>query len=338
LADNPQLSNHTALNLLLSGQGLQLEGSIQSSNTSTLSSSPFTSGVSIITTANGTYLHFNSSVEFQTFAWSNSTPVGGYIYGGGRELMVFGSSSVFDNTHLYQLDNLAFANNTISHLFRRTLDLTLQPMGGNGTVFTLGNHAGFVVDAVNRTGHGVEGLEIYCLFRLANGSDVFFKVFEVKMGRYGTFLISDWAEAAGNYTIIVFVMPGNYCSTMAYLHFTYVEPPPVPEPPPEPDYYAMMLMEILAACLLAGLFIAIYMVRQYRKRIRMRTPVLDEQIIMHIDNALNTTHALIRELEWTLTDRRLDRLDKLYLSSGEMGQRLERALQRLRELSKKTGV
>jgi len=339
LADNPQSTNHTSLNLLLAGQGLQLGGSVHTANTSDLAPSPFTLGVDSITTANGTYLQVNGSVAAEVFAWANGTPVGTYIYGGGRELLVFGSSAAFDNTHLIQPGNLAFANNTISHLFvRHTLELTVQPMGGNGSIFTLGEHAGFVVDALNRTGQGVEGLEIYCLFLLANGSEAFFKVFEVKMGRYGTFLLSDWAEMAGNYTIIIFVIPGNYCSTMAYLHFTYVEPPSVPEQLPEPDYYAIMLMEILIACVLAGLSVSIYAVRQHRKRIRMRTPVLDEQLIMRIDNALNTTHALIRELEWTLTDRRLDRVDKLYLSAGEMGQRLERALQKLRELSRETGA
>jgi hypothetical protein len=203
----------------------------------------------------------------------------------------------------------------------------------------LEHDAGFVIDAVNRTGHGVEGLEMYVLYKLANGSEVFFTAFEVKEGRYGTFLFANWTgQVAGSYLIIVFTMPGNYSSTLACMRFTYVSGPPKPPPPPTPDYFALMVVEITWATLLAVLVIGAYFGQNYRRHRRMRTPIISDQLVQRIDNALNTTQALIRELEWTLTDRRLDRLEKLNFSAGEIANRLEEMLNTLKELAKETGA
>ncbi len=338
LADNADETNHTALNLLLANHDIQLAEPVTVSyTTDLLSTSPFTRGVGRITTGNGTTLQLGGSVE--AFAWVNGTPVGAYQQADNRELYVFGCSTAFTNGYIYQFDNQKFANKTIHHLFRKTVEITIYPTGGNGTMFTLDQHAGFIVDAKNGTGHGVEGLEMYCIYKLANGSDVFFMVFEVKDGRYGTFLFSNWTGGVtGNFTIIVFTIPCNYSSTLAYLRFTYVEAPEEPPPPPEPDYVLLMILQIIVACIIFFIVILSYVTRQLRRRRRMRTPSLDEQVIRRIDNALNTTHALIRELEWILTSHQLDRLDKLRFIDDEMSTRLNRVLHTLRELAKEVGV
>jgi flagellar biosynthesis/type III secretory pathway M-ring protein FliF/YscJ len=99
-----------------------------------------------------------------------------------------------------------------------------------------------------------------------------------------------------------------------------------------------MVIQIFLVTILLILVIGTYFTNQYRRKRRMRTPSLSEQTIQDIDNTLNTTHALIREMEWTLTDRRMDRIEKLRVTSGEPANRLETMLKRLRELAKDTGV
>ncbi|MFX1563480.1 MAG: S8 family serine peptidase [Promethearchaeota archaeon] len=338
LADNADATNHTAINQLLTNFDLQLSGSIATINTTDLSvTSPFTNGVSAITTEGGTYLQATSSTDI--FARSNASAIGGYQSSFYRELFVFGCSAVFANTHIQHLDNLRFANNTIHHLFRRTLNITISPTGGNGTLFTIGKDAGFIIDVVNQTGDGVEGLEVFVLYKLANGSDFYFMAFEVKEGRYGTFIFANWTgNIVGNYTIFVFTLPSNYSSTMAFMHFYYVAAPEQPEPQPEPDYFQLMILEITGATIFMLFVIGVYFFGQYRRRRRMRTPIIDEQLIQRIDNALNTLHALLREMEWTLTDRRLDRLDKLRFAVGETADRLDKMLEKLREIATETGV
>jgi hypothetical protein len=122
------------------------------------------------------------------------------------------------------------------------------------------------------------------------------------------------------------------------MRFAYVSGPPKPPPPPTPDYFALMVVEITWATLLAVLVIGAYFGQNYRRHRRMRTPIISDQLVQRIDNALNTTQALIRELEWTLTDRRLDRLEKLNFSAGEIANRLEEMLNTLKELAKETGA
>ncbi|MFX1561841.1 MAG: S8 family serine peptidase [Promethearchaeota archaeon] len=338
LADNPDATNHTALNQLLFSYDIQLSGSISAINTTDLSgTSLFTDGVSAITTEDGTYLQTTGLTE--VFAWSNSSAIGGYQDSFGRELFVFGCSATFANTHIQHLDNLVFANNIIHHLFRRTVNITILPTGGNGSIFTIGEDAGFIIDAVNQTGNGVEGLEIYVLYRLANGSDIYFIAFEVKEGRYGTFIFANWTgNLVGDYTIFIFTLPSNYSSTMAFMHFYYVAAPEPPLPEPKPDYFQLMIFEIALASIIMLLVIGIYFSGQYRRHRRMRTPIIDEELIQRIDNALNTLHALLREMEWTLTDRRLDRLEKLRFAAGKTATRLDKMLEKLRDIASETGI
>ena len=341
LPDNADETNHTALNQLLFNHDIQLAGPVAVSNTTDLlSTSPFTRGIERISVGNGTTLQLGGSAE--AFAWVNGTPVGAYQHSSHRELYVFGCSAAFSNGYIKRFDNEEFANKTIHYLFRKTVEITVHPTGGNGSVFTLNQHAGFFVDVKNSTGHGVEGLEMYCIYQLANGSELFFVVFEVTDGRYGTFIFSNWTggitEDSNTFTIIVFTMPSNYSSSMAFLRFTYIEAPEEPPPQPEPDYILFMTLQIVIACVIFLVVLLAYVTRQVRRRRRMRTPSLDEQVIRRIDNALNTTHALIRELEWILTSHRLDRLDKLRFIDDEMSSRLNRTLQTLRELAKEAGV
>jgi hypothetical protein len=338
LADNPDATNHTSVNQLLTEFSIQFSGSIAAVNTTDLSpTSPFTNGVSAITTEDGTYLQTTEATE--VFAWENGSAIGGYQHSFGRELFLFGCSATFSNVYIQHLDNLQFANNIIHQLFRKTMNITIYPTGGNGSIFTIGEDAGFIIDAVNQTGNGVEGLEIFVLFRLANGSDFYFIAFEVKEGRYGTFIFANWTgNVVGNYTIFVFTMPSNYTSTMAFMHFYYVAAPEQPTPQPKPDYFQLMVWEITGATILALFVIGFYFLGQYRRRRRMRTPIIDEQLIQRIDNALNTLHAILREMEWTLTDRQLDRLDKLRFAAGETAIRLNKMLERLREIATETGV
>jgi hypothetical protein len=341
LPDKAGETNHTALNQLLSAHDIQLGVPITVSNTTDLlATSPFTRGLDRISVGNGTTLQLGGSA--QAFAWVNGAPVGAYQPSNNRELFVFGCSTTFSNAYFYHFDNEKFANKTIHYLFRKTVEITVSPTGGNGTVFTQDQHAGFIVDVKNSTGHGVEGLEMYCVYHLANGSELFFVVFEVTDGRYGTFLFSnwtgDWEDDSGDFTIIVFTMPSNYSSTMAFLRFTYTIAPDEPPPEPDPNYKFFMDIQIIVACVIFFAVIFSYVTRQLRRRRRMRTPSLDEQVIRRIDNALNTTHALIRELEWILTSHRLDRLDKLRFIDDEMSLRLNRMLQTLRELARDAGV
>jgi hypothetical protein len=122
------------------------------------------------------------------------------------------------------------------------------------------------------------------------------------------------------------------------MHFYYLPPPEEPPPPIEPDFLAVMTFQIFLVTIITILIIGTYFTNQYRRKRQMRTPTLDEQIIRNIDNTLNTTQALIRQMEWTLTDRRIDRIEKLRITSGEPTNRLENMLKRLRELAKETGV
>jgi subtilisin family serine protease len=337
-ADSPAGTNHTALNQLLAPFGIQLAGTVNAANTSELAAaSPFTQGLHTVTTTEGTTLQLAGPPV--AFAWMNGTPIGAYDGSQSHELFVFGSAATFSNSYLFELDNRAFASQSVSYLFRRTVDIKIEPTGGNGSTFVVGHDAGFVIDATNRTGSGVSGLKMYVLYQLANGSTFFFTAFEVKDGRYGTFLFANWTgNTAGDYVIFVFTLPGNYSSTMASMRFTYVPAPPVQPPPPTPDYFALMLVEITWAIILAVLVISAYFGQNYRRRRRMRTPIISEQLVQRVDNALNTTQALIRELEWIITDRRLERLEKLNLSAGEIADRLEDTLKTLKGLARETGA
>lgn len=343
LADRPSSSNHTALNQLLAEYSIQCGGTVTSLNTTEVDpTSPFTIGVNIISTVDGTVL--TTSGDAEVFAWINGTAFGAYHNREQKELFVLGCSTIFSNMFLYDLDNLRFANQTLHHLFRKTITLTVRPTGGNGSIFYIGNDAGFVIDAFNQTGHGVEGVKMYVIYTLPNRTQSFFIAFEVQEGRYGTFLFANWTglDASINttqtFTIIVFSTPGRYASSSVFMYFYYTPPPPEPPPLPEPDYLAIMELQILFGTLFTILVIGTYFVNQYRRRRRMRTPTLDDRMIQDIENTLNTTHALIREMEWTLTDRRMDRIEKLRITSGEPANRLEDMLKRLRRLAKETGI
>ncbi|MFX1565402.1 MAG: S8 family serine peptidase [Promethearchaeota archaeon] len=343
LVDHPGSSNHTALNQLLYNQSIQVGGIVTGSNTTELlPSHPFTVGVNSITTIDGTVLTATGSA--QPFAWVNGTPFGTYLNEDSKELLVIGCSAIFGNTHLYRLDNLRFVNQTIHHLFRRTLTLTIRITGGTNDSFYIGNDAGFIIDAHNVTGGGVEGLDMFVVYVLPNRTQTFFIAFEVKEGRYGSFLFANWTgleeteTKPQTFSIIVFTTPGRYASSSIFMHFYYIPPLEEPPPPLEPDYLYFMTIQIFLITLLAILVIGGYFTNQHRRRRRMRTPTLDEQIIQNIDNTLNTTHALIREIEWTLTNRRMDRIEKLRVTSGEPVNRLETMIKRLRELAKETGV
>ncbi len=343
LADKPSSSNHTALNQLLANYSIQLGGTVTTANsTELLSSSPFTVGVNIITTSDGTILQLTGTA--QVFAWVNGSAFGVYHNQNQRELFVLGCSNIFSNAHLHKLDNQIFANQTLRYLFRKTVTLTIRPTGGIGSNFYIGNDAGFVIDANNQTGHGVENLTMYVIYRYPNGTQSFFIAFEVKDGRYGTFLFANWTgldstiNTSQTFTIIIVTTPGTYASTSNYIYFYYIPAPPSPPPPPQPDFLAIMELQIVLAAIATIVIIGVYFLNQQRRRRRMRTPPLSDEIIQNIDNTLNTTHALIREMEWTLTDRRIDRIEKLRITSGEPANRLENMLKRLRELAKETGV
>ncbi len=342
LADQPDSSNHTALNQLLWNQGIQVGGKVTGLNTTELNpSTPFTSGVNSISTVEGTLLNVTGSG--QTFAWINGTEFGVYV-NDHKELYVLGCSAIFGNSYLLKLDNLRLVNQTIQYLFRQTVTLMIRTTGGINSSFYIGNDAGFVIDAYNATGGGVEGLTMYIIYVFPNRTQTFFIAFEVKEGRYGSFLFANWTglddlvNTPQTFSIIAFTMPGSYASTSIFMHFYYLPPPYEPPPPLEPDYLAIMAIQIFLVTILTILIIGTYFANQYRRKRRMRTPSLDEQIIQDIDNTLNTTQALIREIEWTLTDRRMDRIEKLRVTSGEPANRLENMLKRLRELAKDTGV
>ncbi|MFX0077668.1 MAG: S8 family serine peptidase [Candidatus Hermodarchaeota archaeon] len=343
LADHPNSSNHTTLNQILANYSIQIGGSVTSLNTTELHpSTPFTTEVNIISTEEGTLLNETGSSEI--FAWVNGSAFGVYQNESQKELFVLGCSSIFSNRLLLNLENLQFANQTIHYLFRNTMSLTIRPTGGNGSTFTIGNDAGFVIDAVDHTGQGVENLTMYCVYTFPNGTQQFFIAFEVIDGRYGTFLFANWTgldesvNTTQTFSIIVFSLPGTYASTTTFMYFYYEPAPETPVPPPEPNYLFIMTLQIALFTILAIMIVGGYFLNQYRRRRRMRTPPLDEFMIENIDNTLNTTHALIREMEWTLTDRRLDRIEKLRITSGEPANRLEDMLKRLRELAKETGV
>jgi subtilisin family serine protease len=343
LADNPDSSNHTTLNQILANYSIQISGTVTSSNTTELHpSSPFTTDVNIISTEEGTLLTETGSSDI--FAWVNGSAFGVYQNESQMELFVLGCSSIFSDRLLLNLENLKFANQTIHFLFRNTMTLTIRPTGGNGSTFTVGNDAGFVIDAIDQTGQGVENLTMYCVYTFPNGTQQFFIAFEVLDGRYGTFLFANWTglDASVNstqtFSIIVFSLPGTFASSSTFMYFYYEPAPEPPTPPPEPNYLFIMELQIALFTILAILIVGVYFLNQYRRRRRMRTPPLDELMIENIDNTLNTTHAIIREMEWTLTDRRLDRIEKLRITSGEPANRLEDMLKRLRELAKETGV
>jgi subtilisin family serine protease len=343
LADHPESSNHTALNELLFTQGIQVGGRVTGWNTTELDpSTPFTSGVTSITTVDGTVLATTGTAE--VFAWVNGTAFGAYLHDSTKELFIVGCAAIFGNAHLHQLDNCRFANQTIHHLFRNTLRLTIRTTGGFDTSFYIGNDAGFIIDAYNATGGGVEGLNMFVIYVCPNRTQIFFIAFEVKDGRYGSFLFANWTgldeavDTPQTFSIIAITLPGTYASTSIFMHFYYIPPPEEPPPPQEPDYLAVMSLQIFLLTILTILIIGGYFTNQYRRRRRMRTPTLDQHIIQNIDNTLNTTHALIREMEWTLTDRRIDRIEKLRITSGEPANRLENMLKRLQELAKEAGV
>ncbi|MFX1575632.1 MAG: S8 family serine peptidase [Promethearchaeota archaeon] len=343
LADQPESSNHTTLNQLLSSYGVQLGGRVTGLNTTELHpSAPFTSGVNSISTIEGTVLTDIGTA--QPFAWVNGTNFGIYLNDDNKELYVLGCSAVFGNSYLFKFDNLRFVNQTIHYLFRKTVHLTLRITGGMNSSFYIGNDAGFVIDAYNTTGDGVEGLSMFVVYVLPNRTQSFFIAFEVTEGRYGSFFFANWTgldesvNTPQTFSIIVFTIPGDYSSTTTFMHFYYLPTPEKPPPPQEPDYLTIMIIQIFLVTLFTILIISLYFTNQYRRKRRMRTPTLDEQTIQNIDNTLNTTQALIREIEWTLTDRRMDRIEKLRITSGEPANRLENMLKRLRELAKETGV
>jgi hypothetical protein len=220
----------------------------------------------------------------------------------------------------------------------------MRATGGNGSHFTIGKDAGFVIDTYNQTGQGVEGLEMFVIYTLPNGSQLFFIAFEVKDGRYGSFLFANWTgldtsvNTTQTFTIMIFTLPGTYGSGLAYMTFYYDPAPVEPPPPPGPNFFAIMMLQIAVFSIAMLLVLMGYFFNQYRRHRRMRTSELDEQTLQDIENTLNTIHAIIRELEWTLTDRRIDRLEKRRIASGESADRLEERLKRLRELAKETGV
>ena len=343
LVDHPDSSNHTALNQLLWNQSIQVGGRVTGLNTTELHpSSPFTSGVGIISTVDGSVI--TSTGTAQTFAWVNGTDFGVYLNEDNKELYVLGCSALFGNTHINSLDNFRFVTQTIQHLFRKTVTMTIRTTGGSGSNFYIGNDAGFVIDVYSDLGGGVEGLNMFIIFVFPNRTQMFFIAFEVIEGRYGSFLFANWTgldeniESTQTFSIIAFTSPGEFASSSIYMHFYFVPPPEQPPPPTEPDFLTFMAIQIFLVIILTILVIGTYFTNQYRRRRRMRTPSLDEQIIQNIDNTLNTTHALIREMEWTLTDRRMDRIEKLRITSGEPANRLENMLKRLRELAKESGV
>jgi hypothetical protein len=280
----------------------------------------------------------------QPFVWVNGTAFGAHLGEDDKELYVLGCSAIFGNAYLLELDNLRLVNQTIQYLFRNTVSFTIQITGGTNSSFYIGNDAGFVIDAVNATGGGVEGLDMFVIFVYPNRTQSFFIAFEVKEGRYGSFLFANWTgldetvETRQTFSIIVFTTPGVHCSSSAFMHFYYLPPLEDPPPPIEPDFLAIMTFQIFLVTLITILIIGTYFMNQSRRKRQMRTPTLDEQIIRNIDNTLNTTQALIRQMEWTLTDRRIDRIEKLRITSGEPANRLENMLKRLRELAKETGV
>ncbi|MFW9831925.1 MAG: hypothetical protein ACFFD8_09120, partial [Candidatus Thorarchaeota archaeon] len=342
-ADNPSSSNHTALNQLLFNHSIQFGGTVTSANTTELHpSSPITQGVTRISTHDGTTLTQTGNAE--TYAWVNGTPFGVYQTQANMELFVSSCSATFSNTYLYQLDNLRFTNQTLNQLFRRTISLSINTTGGNGSTFYIGNNAGFIIDAHNSTGHGVEGLDMFIIFTFPNRTQTLFFAFEVRDGRYGSFIFANWTgldqtiNTTQTFTIIALTLPGTYGSTSSFMYFYYEPAPEAPPPPPEPNFLAIMELQIIISSLIAALIVGGYFFNQYRRRRRMRTPTLDNHIIQNIENTLNTTHALIREMEWTLTDRRMDRIEKLRIISGQPTNRLESMLKRLRELAKESGV
>jgi subtilisin family serine protease len=343
LVDNPDSSNHTALNQLLLNQSIQVGGTVTGHNSTELHpSTPFTSGVSRITTIDGTVITVTGAA--QTFAWVNGTDFGVFLNDDNKELYVLGCSIIFSNSRLLEHDNFRLVNQTIQYLFRKSVHLTIRITGGTNSSFYIGDNAGFVIDAQNSTGRGVEELSMFIIYVFPNRTQMFFIAFEVIGGRYGSFLFANWTglgdtvDTPQTFSIIAFTTPGEYSSTSAFLHFYYVPPPDEPAPPQEPDFLTLMVIQILLVTILLILVIGTYFTNQYRRKRRMRTPSLSEQIIQDIDNTLNTTHALIREMEWTLTDRRMDRIEKLRITSGEPANRLENMLKRLRELAKDTGV
>ncbi len=343
LVDHPDSSNHTVLNQLLLDQGIQVGGTITSYNTTELHpSTPFTTGILAISTIDGTLL--TTTGISQVFAWVNGSAFGTYLNDTNKELFVLGCSAIFGNAYLLDLDNLRFVNQTVQYLFRKTVTLSIQITGGVNSSFYIGNDAGFIIDATNATGLGVEGLDMFVIFVYPNRTQSFFIAFEVKEGRYGSFLFANWTgldetvDTIQTFSIIIFTTPGAYCSTSAFMHFYYLPPLEEPPPPQEPDFLMIMTIQIFLVTVITILIIGTYFMNQYRRKRQMRTPTLDEQIIRNIDNTLNTTQALIREMEWTLTDRRTDRIEKLRITSGEPANRLENMLKRLRELAKETGV
>lgn len=343
LADNPDSSNHTTLNQLLANYSIQFGGTVTATNTSELHpSSPFTWGVNRISTNEGSVL--TETGTSQVFAWVNGSSFGAYQNHNNKELFVLGCSLIFSNAYLYQLDNHRLVNQTIHQLFRKTMTLTIRTTGGTGNFFYIGNDAGFVIDAYNQTGHGVEGLDMFVIYTYPNGTQSLFLAFEVKDGRYGTFMFANWTgldesiNSIQTFSLIISTLPGSYASTSAFMTFYYMPPPVEPPPPPEPNFLAIMELQIIFGLIIAIMVVGTYFFNQYRRRRRMRTPTLDEHTLQSIDNTLNTTHALIREIEWTLTDRRMERLEKLRIISGQPTNRLENMLRRLRELAKQSGV
>ncbi|MHA2211813.1 MAG: S8 family serine peptidase [Candidatus Thorarchaeota archaeon] len=330
--DNEDRANFTALNSLINMYGYEMQGSHSEENTTeVVSDSALGSGMDCMWLGGGTYIMNNQSLAAVTLA---GNPVV-LMDDSPPELVMFGSSRIFLNNNLKKCNNSILLGNLEEYLLLNTMT-AVTSLSEDTTRYEAGRSVFVNLVLTDYLGEPVNDLFVAIAYELPNGSLTFFFAGFVEDGLYSSQFAPSYWSGSGRVNGVFIIVSEDYANRFAGISFELYEPER-PTPPDEPD--ALLTMAQVAIVSSLGIFSTVIigiMASRRRREKRYRIVEMTNQLMIEIDNSMNTLLAAMVQIQELIQREDIDRVEKVEMLRGLMTG-LARAREMFEQISDRVG-
>ncbi len=305
--DYEDRANLTGLNPLLAEYGYAMQGKHEVENTSEIVQGKLLSqDVEYVWLGGGTYIVNNHSLAAVTL---HGNPVV-LLDDSKPELVLFGSSKIFMNKNLIKCNNSILFDNLNKYLLSHTLT-GVASLAEDTVVYPVGRSVYINLEIYDYYGNPVDDLTVFIIFELPNGSQAFFIAGFVENGLYSSQFTPAYYKSSGRVNGIFIIFTKEYANTYVSTSFYLVGQDGPTQPNPVNPLFTMFQVALFSSIgIFSGVLLGLFYNRR-RRRMRMRIPEVDLELINQIDNSLNTLLAVFTQMEEVIQREDLDRIQKV---------------------------
>ncbi|MHA1382411.1 MAG: S8 family serine peptidase [Candidatus Helarchaeota archaeon] len=196
------------------------------------------------------------------------------------KVIVIGDSQIFDNEHIYDLNNSQFVINCLNWLINWTHDrVNITYFNITPVIKHLGDIICVTINLTAPNGTAIATNIAYAAFVLPNSSVLYMPMFHVRDGYHTTFYLSSFFNQTGNFTLYIYV--DHVSGVLAYYNQTFNITDSIPGEPAPFLQYPIIQDQIfwitILWIILAGI-IALWAISTIRLRRKIKNlKIIDEK-------------------------------------------------------------